>query len=239
MKLIAPDYYTEFQCIAGDCKNTCCRGWEIDIDPASLSRMLADPAIAPHVSGEDTPHFTLLEDESCPFLRPDGLCDMILRRGEDFLCDICRDHPRFRSFWSDRTELGLGLVCEEAARLILGRETPMRLVTLSDDGKIEPLPEDEAWLLSVREGLLAGITETGPRARLLEYLIYRYVPDALYDDRLDERLRFIERSFRELTALFDATDGSLSAICDCARQWSYDVEYDDDELERRISDDET
>ena len=30
-----PDYYDEFQCIADRCKDTCCAGWEIDIDDAS------------------------------------------------------------------------------------------------------------------------------------------------------------------------------------------------------------
>ena len=27
-----PDYFSEFSCIAGDCKDSCCLGWEIDID---------------------------------------------------------------------------------------------------------------------------------------------------------------------------------------------------------------
>ena len=26
-----PDYFSEFSCIAGDCKDSCCLGWEIDI----------------------------------------------------------------------------------------------------------------------------------------------------------------------------------------------------------------
>ena len=27
-----PDYYEKFKCVGGDCKDTCCAGWEIDID---------------------------------------------------------------------------------------------------------------------------------------------------------------------------------------------------------------
>lgn len=30
-----PDYFSEFSCIAGDCKDSCCLGWEIDIDEDS------------------------------------------------------------------------------------------------------------------------------------------------------------------------------------------------------------
>lgn len=32
MKLIAPDYYPQFRCIADKCRHSCCIGWEIDID---------------------------------------------------------------------------------------------------------------------------------------------------------------------------------------------------------------
>ena len=36
MKLIAPDYYAHFACIAGACHHSCCIGWEIDIDSDTL-----------------------------------------------------------------------------------------------------------------------------------------------------------------------------------------------------------
>lgn len=32
-----PDYFSEFSCIAGDCKDSCCLGWEIDIDEDHMS----------------------------------------------------------------------------------------------------------------------------------------------------------------------------------------------------------
>ena len=235
MKVIAPDYYREFRCIADRCRHTCCAGWEVDIDEESLERFESDPFIAEHIDTDGSPHFRLDEDERCPFLRGDGLCELIIRHGEDVLCQTCRDHPRFRSYWTGRTEIGLGLVCEEAARLILSRSEPMKLVELSDDGEDEELPEDEQWLLDVRESMLAAVRETGARARLREYLIYRHIPDALYDDRLEQRAMFIERSFREITEAWERTDGSLEALAEAARAWSYDVEYDDEELEKRIA----
>ena len=30
-----PDYYKEFSCIAADCEDTCCAGWQIVIDEKS------------------------------------------------------------------------------------------------------------------------------------------------------------------------------------------------------------
>ena len=37
MKIVVPNYYKEFQCIASACRHSCCIGWEIDIDPATYS----------------------------------------------------------------------------------------------------------------------------------------------------------------------------------------------------------
>ena len=236
MKIVAPDYYPEFHCIAGECRHTCCQGWEVDIDEETLAHYAAYPEIMEKIGKEETPHFRLEEEERCPFLRKDGLCELIVRHGEGILAQICRDHPRFRNFWSDRTEIGLGLVCEEAGRLILGREKPMTLITLSDDGEEIALSEEEEWLLSYRDALLSEIREEGPRARLMEYLIYRHLPDALYDGLVEERLAFIRASFKEITRAWERSEGCMEEMVETVRKWSYDVEYDEEELEKRIKD---
>ena len=67
---------------------------------------------------EDTPHFKLGECDRCPHLNQRGLCNIILNVGEDYLCDICREHPRFYNFTSV-AEVGIGMSCPEAARMIL------------------------------------------------------------------------------------------------------------------------
>lgn len=235
MKITAPDYYSQFKCIADQCRHTCCVGWEIEVDDEGLERLRKLPEAAGKIVLGDEPHIELLEGERCPFLNERGLCDLILRYGEDVLCQICRDHPRFRNFWSDRTEIGLGLVCEEAARIILGAETPLRLVTLSDDGEECNLSPEEQYLLEVRARLLDGIAESGYGARLREYLIYRHLADALYDGRLEERIAFIDEAYNEIMTAWSHTDGSFDSLVECARSFSYDVEYDTDVLEQRLN----
>ena len=237
MNIYAPEYYASFRCVAGRCAHTCCAGWEIDIDAESLERYdqlsgAFGDRVRGCVSREDTPHFILTEDERCPLLTGDNLCELILREGEDALCQICRDHPRFRNYFSDRVEVGLGLVCEEAARLILSWPRPLRLVRLEGDGADSPT-EDERWLFALRDRWLDSIGEEGPRARLLETLIYRHLPDALYDGRLEERVGFIRRAYSEITDGW--TDGDLPALVERARTFSDRVEYDDEVLERWIA----
>lgn len=160
MKLIAPAYYPRFRCLAGDCRHTCCRGWEIDVDETALTRYeqvggsLGDKLRRAIDRAGDAPHFRLDQQENCPFLTKNGLCELILHLGEDSLCQVCADHPRYRGFFTDRTEIGLGLCCEAAARLILTWPEPVTLITLEDDGGDEALTAEEQAFLQLRERLM-------------------------------------------------------------------------------------
>lgn len=120
---IYPNYYKKFKCIANKCKNSCCIGWEIDIDDDTMNFYNSldtefSNKILTNIEG-NPPHFVLKENERCPFLNQNGLCDIICNLGEGALCDICSLHPRFSNFYDDFKETGLGLCCEEAARIIL------------------------------------------------------------------------------------------------------------------------
>ena len=173
MKLTAPDYYPLFRCIAGACRHSCCIGWEIDVDEDSLARyqqVQGDMGrrLQENIDWENG-CFILQKDERCPFLNSDGLCDMILEMGEESLCQICADHPRFRNFLSDRTEIGLGLCCEAAAELVLSRQEPMRLITLEDDGGDEA---PDAGFLTFREKLLTIVQDrTRPMVQRVDSML--------------------------------------------------------------------
>jgi lysine-N-methylase len=137
--LFAPNYYHRFRCIAAACKHSCCVGWEIDVDGDALSRYdalqgsMGDRLRACIDREADPPCFILTEGERCPFLRESGLCDLICELGEESLCHICADHPRFRNIRPDRVELGLGLCCEAAARLILSQTEYTEVEELSSE----------------------------------------------------------------------------------------------------------
>lgn len=235
MNVYVPDYYDQFHCIADKCRHTCCAGWEIDVDEESLARyqQLKGPVgerVRKALSLEETPHFILTEDERCPLLNQNGLCDLYTELGPESLCQICADHPRFRNFFTDRIEIGLGLVCEEAARLILSQTEPMRLVLLSGTGRGR-MPEEELQLLSMRQKLfdqVPSVAGNGPEARLLEYLIFRHIADALYDDRLDERVAFVRAAWQKITG--GLTSRSMPDMIERCRVFSDRVEYDEETL---------
>ena len=152
MLTVRPDFYDDFHCLASACRHSCCVGWEIDVDEESLARYLSLPGpigdeLRRQIDPEPTPHFRLAAGERCPFLREDGLCRLILALGEDSLCDICALHPRFYNDYPGRTEMGIGLCCEEAARLLTAGSGPLRLIFESDgEGDETSMP-----LLALRE----------------------------------------------------------------------------------------
>ena len=142
----APSYYKDFKCIADKCKHNCCIGWEIDIDEDTLEYYnKVDGSLGQrfkeNISLDDCPHFILRENDRCPFLNSCGLCDIITELGDEALCDICADHPRYRNYFADRLEMGLGLACEEAARLVLSQKEKTVLVDLESGEKTDLFPE--------------------------------------------------------------------------------------------------
>ncbi len=120
--ILVPDHYKKFRCIADKCRDSCCIGWEIDVDCHTLKkyRDAGDEKILAHiVTDAEIPYIRLLADEKCPFLDERGLCRIISKYGDDYIPEICKRHPRYYNKILDFTECGLGLSCPTAAELIL------------------------------------------------------------------------------------------------------------------------
>ncbi len=155
MKEIKLNYYDNFICIADQCNHNCCIGWEIDIDPETLALYQELPGelgnqLRASISLEDTPHFILAEYDRCPFLNQQNLCEIIAQIGQENLCNICADHPRFRNFFTDRVEIGLGLCCEAAGRLILSQKEKVLLI----ESGTETLTDAENALITFRDKII-------------------------------------------------------------------------------------
>lgn len=161
MKTYAPNYYKDFRCIADRCQHSCCLGWDIyiDDDTVKLYRDTKD-SLGKNIMDnlcqtDDGFCFKMDKNRRCPFLNQKGLCDIITAKGESYLCEICREHPRFYSSFSDRWEMGIGLSCEEAARIILSQKDVTELEIVSeDDGEELELWEDEAYVLQKRNEII-------------------------------------------------------------------------------------
>lgn len=159
MKLVVPRYYADFKCGGGSCSDNCCIGWEIDIDEVTSEKYFAlETPLGERIRkntaiDEGICHF-VMRGERCPFLNSENLCDIICEMGDGALCDICREHPRYYTVLDDTVYGGVGLSCEEAARLILTDSLPHEYITLETDGESEECDEELCEIfLALREGI--------------------------------------------------------------------------------------
>lgn len=145
MKQYIPSYYRNFQCIAQKCKDNCCIGWDIMIDQQSYEQYqkVATPfkkRLNEGIIQEEEPKFYMNEDGRCAFLNENNLCDIYIQLGEEALCDICTEHPRFHNEYGHIVQSGLGLACEEAARLILN-DLDLKI----EEDVLKSEKEDDEW----------------------------------------------------------------------------------------------
>ena len=173
MVFCVPSYYNAFKCIADKCSDNCCIGWEIDIDSNTAEYYKTvdgdfGKRLCESISEENS---FILKGERCPFLNEKNLCDIIINCGEEHLCQICRDHPRYFEWYGNIKEGGIGLSCEEAARLILTDDEHTFAESFTDE---DEEPVDEALfsvLLDARAELFTELdSEDTLRGKLLSLL---------------------------------------------------------------------
>jgi len=161
---VYPQYYDRFHCIASQCPDSCCRGWEVVVDDdtaafyESLSTPLGKALQGAMTIDADGDRILRMEKGQCPFWTADHLCRVELELGHEAPCATCRKFPRLTQDYQVFTEHGLTPACPEAARLILTQESPWALRTQGEPGDSSQVEFDWEFLLelaSAREQLLA------------------------------------------------------------------------------------
>ena len=181
MKIFFPSYYKDFECIADRCLHSCCIGWEIGVDTDTLEKyesLSERKDILCHIKDGE---IILCDGGRCPFLRTDGLCQIIADHGEAYVSEICREHPRFYHRAGERIEGGIGASCEEAARIILSSDSYDNFYIAEWRG--EPAEETDFNAVSYRTeiySLLCGALSYGEK--LLKIKEMFCLTDRLYSD---------------------------------------------------------
>ena len=149
---LAPDFYLDFSCKCGDCRRSCCEGWNVGISQQNyfkilgmecseqLSQRLQRAFYIPR--GATPERYALLNHDwqgNCPLRAENGMCALQLEMGEDAIPDICRLYPR--SVRGEYAEACLSNSCERVVEMLLERERPIRFVEvelkeLSDDREL-------------------------------------------------------------------------------------------------------
>ena len=159
-----PDYFNEFRCIAGNCPDTCCAGWQIVIDDESLKKYkkIKGDYIWKVMSCVDWEEecFRQDNDKRCAFLNSDNLCDLYKNVGEESLCRTCRDYPRHTEEFEGVREVTLSASCPVVARILMERMTPVHFV------KEEHPEEEETEFFGDFDPFLYSIIEDGRSAMI-------------------------------------------------------------------------
>lgn len=154
-----PSYCEKFRCIAEKCTDNCCIGWEIDIDAGTLAYYKGVPGSLGKRLNEGISNgcFVLDENERCPFLNSRGLCDIITELGEEHLCRICTEHPRYYEWFGRVREGGIGLCCEAAAELILSEDFALSEREIPDEEDEDCDAELFSFLVAARSEITAHL----------------------------------------------------------------------------------
>ena len=130
MKVLKPFYYDEFNCIAGECIDSCCIGWKIDIDKKSYNKYkkikgafgkkLNDSITRNRTSNNEFRYGKMkLENKRCVMLNEENLCNLYINLGSNYLCSTCKIYPREVKKYGEIYEKNLSLSCPEVARYLV------------------------------------------------------------------------------------------------------------------------
>ncbi|MBW6410676.1 flagellin lysine-N-methylase [Clostridium weizhouense] len=136
IKMRYPIYLKDFKCIGGECEDTCCVGWDVDIDKITFKQYykVQDKEMKKlfqknaynneYYYSEDVDYgkMKLKKGKVCPFLDENKYCIIYSKLGEEYLSNVCTSFPRITNKINGYYEMSLDVACPEAARILLLRK---------------------------------------------------------------------------------------------------------------------
>lgn len=162
VKIFMPKYMADFKCINTKCNDTCCAGWDINIDEKTYEkylnstgrfRKLLNGKFTENINEDDgfNRGFMILKDENrCPFLNLNMLCDIHGEFGEENLCITCKSYPRVYNIVDEVYEKSGLPSCEEVCTKALLNKEKMEFIDeeeiiYEDEVEIRRIIDSEAF----------------------------------------------------------------------------------------------
>lgn len=202
----------KFQCIGGDCEDTCCQSWKVSLTKndyvtwKNLARRQPEEfkLFEKHVP-KGGGFFASLEFDqktgTCPFHDKSGLCRVQSKLGAEALPGTCRTFPRIYTHDASSLQASASLGCPEYARHVLANDEATDVI----DGRV---PGSDANIMKLNSAgdawhwqrCLPEIGELGLS------LVKSSNPHAT----LSERLFVLAMMMRQLDGKGDAPDNALT-----------------------------
>ncbi|MEG0953992.1 MAG: flagellin lysine-N-methylase, partial [Citrobacter sp.] len=126
-----PAFVTSFQCSGTQCRDHCCKSWNINLDKATVNKYLSSKD--DYIKKIAKENIILLKKEvttwgmvrliedtgNCPYLTEDRLCQVQKTLGAKALSTTCKTFPRIERIYKNDLRKSLSLSCPEVAGMIL------------------------------------------------------------------------------------------------------------------------
>ncbi len=238
-----PEYYERFRCIGGACPDTCCAGWEVDIDEESgdyyksVSGPFGDRLRDNICEAEGERYFPLTKNNRCPFLNDKNLCDIYINLGEESLCQTCTEYPRYFMDIGNYEQMDMSLSCMELGRIFYTETDRINYIRSENDVCGEDLdPDEQATLvevLALRNQCIETMQDTAgsfiDKIRSVRALVS--LAQGMTQQEGDEARAYLQEDYKDLIALLESMD---SINDEWSQKLSYykKVAYDDNLLGR-------
>lgn len=142
-----PHFVTTFQCIGTQCRDHCCKGWNIYLDKATVNKYVSSKnEFIKNIAKEN---IILLKKDittwgmikldggtgNCPYLTEESLCQVQKTLGAKALSTTCQTFPRIERVYKNDVRKSLNLSCPEVVSIVL---TDPNAMMLNEQSIIKP-----------------------------------------------------------------------------------------------------
>jgi len=160
------EFYDDFSCIADNCSFTCCQGWEIIVDIDTYNKWEKNEILFGYILqnvkskkvNKDTQYFIKMGNKMrCPFLDEKGLCDIVIKCGEDNLSKACSLFPRQENAFENLVEYSLSCACPSVVDLINNIDGKMKISYEGDENILNNISTEH----KIREVMINVLQNSG------------------------------------------------------------------------------
>ena len=193
-----------FQCLAGNCPNNCCHGWDIELDDAILEEWnklgvaqrvtLQDSVEKPEGDNTKKVFFKKKTDGNCVHITENGECQVHRDLGHEFLPVTCQDYPRSKLMKEDREIITARLSCPHIINLLLQEKNTSMFEYINSESD-ETILSISAVYQQLEKMVLRLMSMTNMPLNIRIYHIAMVLSELV---RLDAEGQLNEKEFRKL-----------------------------------------
>lgn len=149
-KILEIKQLADFNCVGGECIDTCCHSWNININKSIYKKYAKTKGIGSKklriIDRNNSNNYATMildGDKSCPFLNKGNLCSIQQEHGVNMLSNTCKTYPRKALKFNNAIEKTFALSCPSVVEMLLKSEDSLEFNMYDKtDNKAEYIAKD-------------------------------------------------------------------------------------------------